>query len=360
MIVVAGLLGLGSGMATADSGHLVYLRTVFSAEGQPIRTTACLQVAERLYPHTAWWEDSRGPADAPERALKAVIAAIDRKDRVALLRLAHPTLGRDPTQFDQQANAYFQQFGAINLVAIPRAYQFDGFMVFFMNLRLKDQMFSGTLVFASEDDGSFGFLPYQTTAVTYRLVQDWLGLSAPTATIGPTYCDPGDIKRATHRIAFGASPGVPTQASHPSLLFLTGAPIDSPGALAPLAAQMTSALERLKSALANGGEFDKYMTPEGGKRLKDWFASADPSERRNYAALVAEQQPFFVFDASPLVVVYTRSRAGVQVMYFTLTADKQLLWTNSSSAVVADKVYKRGPLYDAARLDKPFSSLAIK
>jgi len=102
------------------------------------------------------------------------------------------------------------------------------------------------------------------------------------------------------------------------------------------------------------------MTPESGKRLTDWFASADPSDRRKYVSAVTELQPFFLFDASPLVVVYARSRVGVQVMYFTLDANSELRWTNSSYIVEADKVYKRGPLYSGAMLDEPFSSLAIK
>jgi len=362
LIVVAGLLGLGSGVATAESGRLVYLRTVFSAEGRPIRTTACLQVAERTYPQTAWWEDSSGAADAPERALKAVIAAIKHKDRAALLRLTHPTQGRDPKRFNEQADAYFQQLGVIALVAMPRAYEFDGLVVFLAELRLKEQTaFFAPFVFASEDDGSFGFLPYRTTTVTYQLVQDWFDSTwRPAATTSSTYCDQGDIKRATHRISLGSSPGAPNRAGHPSQLFLIGAPIDGPGEATNLVARVKSTIENLKSALANGGDFVKYMTPEGGRRLKDWFASGDPTDRRKYASLVTEQQPFFLFDASPLVIVYTRSRVGVQVMYFTLNANKELLWTNSAYIVEADNVYKRGPLYNAALLNTPFSSIAIK
>jgi hypothetical protein len=73
-ITLAGLLALGPGVATGQARHVVYVRTPFSAEGQVIRTTACLQVAERTYPQSAWWQDLRASADAPDRALKAVIA----------------------------------------------------------------------------------------------------------------------------------------------------------------------------------------------------------------------------------------------------------------------------------------------
>jgi hypothetical protein len=50
----------------------------------------------------------------------------------------------------------------------------------------------------------------------------------------------------------------------------------------------------------------------------------------------------------------------VQVLYFTLGSGHELLWTNSSYIVDADKLYKQGPLYDASLLNPPFSSIAIK
>jgi hypothetical protein len=360
-MTVAGLLGLGSGPATAETSRLASLRTAFSAEGQVIRTTACLQVTERMYPQPSWWQDPHGNANTPERALKAVIAAINHKDRAALLNLAHPTQGRDPKRFDEQATAFFQQFEDIELVAIPRAYEFDGFVVFFAKFRWKGGTGFAPFIFASGDGGSFGFLPYRTTAPTYRLVQDWFDSTwRMAATTDPLYCTREDITRATHRISLASPQGAPERAWHPSQLFLYGAAFDRPGELADLVAEATTTIENLKSTLAHGGDFGKYMTPEGGRRLKDWLASADQADRRKYAATITEQQPFFLFDASPLVIVYTRSQARVQVMYFTLNARKELLWTNSSYIVDADKLYKRGPLYDVASLDKPFSSIAIK
>jgi hypothetical protein len=366
LMAVVGLLGLGCGVAKAETSRLAYLPTTFKAEGQAIRTTACLQVIERVYRQSAWWEDVSGNADPPERAFKAVISAIQRKDRAALLKLSDPTQGRDTKNFDEQSGAFFQQFGVIKLVAVPRAYEFDGLAVFFAKFQSGEQTAFVPFSFAYEEDRSFGFLPSRTKELTYQLVEDWFQTKwGPSATDNLTYCTDKDIKRATHRISLGSSSGSAKQAGHPSQLFLTGASLDTPGELAGLAAQVKSTIEKMKFALASKGSDDlvQRLTPEAGNRLKQWLASATETDRSRYKASITQEtgQPFFFFDASPLVVLYTRSPdGGIHAMYFTFNAGNELLWTNSSYLTVSDKVFKTGPLRDAALLGKPFSSIAMK
>ena len=187
--------------------------------------------------------------------------------------------------------------------------------------------------------------------MTHLLVKDWFdAVWGPAATDKPTYCTDEEIRRATHRIALESASGTPWR---PSYLLLAGAPLDKPGKLTDLAVRAKSAIGDLKSALARGGVDDlvKHLTPEGGNRLKAWFASADQIERDRYTTAVTRQMelPFFFFDASPLVVVYTRSPVGVvEVMYFTPNAKSELLWTNSYHITVSDRVFKKGPLHDAA------------
>jgi len=363
LTVIAVVLGLRCGVAAAAPGHPAYLPMTFDAESQSIKTAACLEVVERAYRQSAWWEGPMSALDAPERALKAVIAAIKRKDRAAFYQQAHPTLGRDPKRFDEQAKAYFQQFEALELVGVPRAYEADGLVVFFAKIRFKQQTFFAPFVFASEDDGSFGFLPYRTEALTYRLVADWFNASwGPAATANPTYCTGEDLKRATHRVSLVPFSGTAAQAGHPSSLFLVGASLDKPGRLTNLVVRVATTIKDMKSALVGGGidDFARHLTPEGARRVKEWFATADQLDRQRYQAALLEQQPFFVFDASPLVVVYTKSPVGVQVMYFTMHAGTRLLWTNSSYFTVSDQVFKKGPLRDAAGLDQPFTTIALK
>jgi hypothetical protein len=47
-VAAIGLLGLGCNVALAAEAHVAYLPVTFHAESQTIRTTACLQVTERV------------------------------------------------------------------------------------------------------------------------------------------------------------------------------------------------------------------------------------------------------------------------------------------------------------------------
>lgn len=210
----------------------VYLPMTFHTETQAIRTSACVQVRERIYPpQPTPWGGFSGDTDPAERAFAAVMGAIKRKDREALLQASDPTEGREPKTFDKQAAAFFKQFETIQLVAVPRAYEFDGLVVFFTRLWLNAQTIFAPFVFVRESDGSFGFLPARTEQLTYLLVSDWFLASwGPAATGQPAYCPAEEVKRATHRVALDSSAGSQAR-QDPSYLLLRGASLDSPGAL---------------------------------------------------------------------------------------------------------------------------------
>src|SRR5258708_4613158 len=193
-------LVLGSGAMMAEDSHVAYLPMIFRAEGQGIRTTACLQVNESTYSQDGWWQDSAKSDGAPERALKAVLAAMQHKDRAALLRLADPVEAKDPKGYDEQASAFFQQFEKLEILAVPRAYEFDGLAVFFLRLRTPQKVAFVPLLFAREQDGSFGFLPHRTRLASYRLVQDWFDSAWGPAKSGqPAYCT--ETRSSGRRIA---------------------------------------------------------------------------------------------------------------------------------------------------------------
>jgi hypothetical protein len=357
-LVVAVVIALGSAhVASAQDTRVVYAPMTFKAEAGPLRTTACLQLTERVYPTTRWWESADGHTAGPDRAFKAVIAAIKQKDRASLVKLTSPDQARDTARFDQQAGAFFQQFDSIRLIAVPRAYEFDGLVVFFGTFQSATQTAVVPLVFAQQGADSFGFLPSRTDKLTFLLVNDWFIPSTGAPADSPSYCSVAEVKRATHRVAL-----VPVS-WRPSVLLLTGAPIDAPGPLAARATQVKSTVTQMKTALlaVEPTEFFAFLTPEGAGRLRGWFASAAQAERDGYRKALLEHEPFFLFDQGPLVVVYTKSAAGdVQVMYFTAGRDERLLWTNSSHITVSDRVFKQGPLLAAASSTIPFSSLVIK
>ena len=112
--------------------------------------------------------------------------------------------------------------------------------------------------------------------------------------------------------------------------------------------------------------FVRYMTVEGGGRLLQWWASAPRDERERYRTMFLQQEPFFIFDQSPLVVVYIRIGVpdaskptgvapGVQLLYFTQNAAGEWVWTNSSHVTVADRVFKDNPMAAAAASPQPFA-----
>jgi hypothetical protein len=354
--IVATAFLLATATAEAQESRTVYAPMTFKAEAGPLRTTACLQLLERTLPATRWWE-AEGRATAPaDDAFKAVIAAIKQQDRAALLKLTDPAQARDTANFDKQAYAFFAQLKAIQLVEVARAYELDGLVVYMAKLQSDAQAAFVPFAFAHQADDTFRFLPSRSDLVTFTIVNDWFipSLSAPP--VPPPYCAESAVKRATHRVSLAAS------SWRPSALRLTGVPLEAQASQAGIAAQVKSTIDRMKTALkgSNVDEFAGYMTPIGGDRLKQFFASAQPAEREAYAKAFIDQQPFFVFDESPLVVVYVRTPQGrIEALYFTV-ADKRLLWTNSAYITVSDKVFKQGPLFSAAESTPPFNRLVIK
>jgi hypothetical protein len=171
----------------AQETRTVHAPMVFHAEAGPLRTTACLQLTERVYPASRWWETSLEEGAAPERAFKAVIAAIKKKDRAALLKLTDPLQAKDTAEFDKQSRAFFQQFEIIELAAVPRAYEFDNLLVFFGTFKSPDQTAVVPLVFSTQSGEQVGFMPARARGVTFTLVNDWYTVTAGTGGGAPRF-----------------------------------------------------------------------------------------------------------------------------------------------------------------------------
>jgi hypothetical protein len=358
LITVACVFGFLAGEARAQDARTVYARLPFNVEDGKLYTGACLRLTERAYPSTPWWETAQPAGQSIDRAFKSVIAAMKNKDRAALLALTDSAEARDISKFDTQANAYFSQLQSLQLVAVPRAYTFDGLVVFFAKIQSTRQTAFVPFVFAYEGRDTFGFLPSRSNATTFKFVDDWFApLGSPTVDTS-VYCTDSDVKRATHRVSLTSSRW------EQSALFLAGQPLESHESASALTTQVKSTLDAMKTAFRNDGidELLKHMTPLGGDRMKQWFVTASKDERDRYKKLFIEQKPFFVFDESPLIAVYTRTPTGViQVLYFTVAPDAgQLVWTNSAYMSVSDRAFKAGPVFAAASSAKPFSALAIR
>ena len=360
LILGSAAAALFAGPAFCAPGHVSYLSLIFNSDDGPIRTSACLQVTERNYPETGIWQGFGATADGPEKAMDALMSVLKRRDRDALFELSDPVLGRDQKQFDDQAKAWFVQIEKGQITAIPRAYEFEDFVVFFGRLRLGDQTFSAPFIFHRESNGALGFLPYRTNDLTFRLLLVWFDSQwGPTTAAEPSYCPAATIGQFNFRVPLSTSAMPPTP-----YLYLKGAPAGNGGQAKELSARVSTTLQGMKEELAGDSwiePFRVHMAAKGAQRLKDWYGTADQHDKDQYKQFITEQEPFFVFDASPLVVVYTRTPSQkVEVMYFEASAGNNLIWINSSLATISDKVFKAGPLFSAATLDKPFSDLEIK
>ena len=362
LFFIMSVVGFRAAMAETKT---VALPLTFPTVLQPVRTSACLQVIERRYPSSSWWDNSANNDDPADRAFKAVIAALKQKDRDALWKLSDPDLGRDPKQFDQQAMFLFQQFQVLEIAAVPLAYEFDGLVVFYPKFRMQGQTqtMSASLAFARGQDGTFGFLPYRTKRLTFGLVEDWFHASwGPDKTDHASYCLDDDVRRSTYRVSLVLPSDGPQAAWNPSSLMLRGGPMDTQGPLSGLAGQVRTVLNQMNASLSRGAidELIRHMDADSAKRTKQWYDTTTDSERDLYKRRLMEQRPFFLFDASPLIVLYAKTpNNGLQVMYF-ISSHNDLLWTNSTHITIADKVFKNDPLAKAALVEKPFSEFAVK
>jgi hypothetical protein len=93
--------------------------------------------------------------------------------------------------------------------------------------------------------------------------------------------------------------------------------------------------------------------------LGEWWSAASTKERAAYDDALEGAEPFFIFDASPLVIAYVRQNRQIQVMHFVPAADGRLVWTNSTLFTEANDLFKRGPLRESAALPSPFSNYRI-
>ena len=374
------LLGLLTCRVALPQEHHVYLPLMFQSDAaelpsgsvprdvwlsQFIRTTACLQVDEKRHRDNIWWERQKYDANTPERGFQLLISALRSKDKTALRRISDQKDAEDQRisvngkrGLEGTAEVIFQQFDSLELLSVPALYEFDDLAVFVAKVRDGKNTSFLPFAFAHEPDDSFGFLPNRSgNKITYDLVQDWLVVNWKIVLAADTraaYCAGENVKPETHAIQLIPVSG--HKVWRPSELFLSGVFFDHPDGHAAIIAQISSTIKKMQAAIASGStnELVEHMTPAGGRRLKQALASSDKTGRRRLEAAITERKPFFLFDASPLLVVIFRGKlsydgigepnADIQTMYFTPDSKGRWLWTNAASITDVDKIFRQGPL----------------
>lgn len=209
----------------------------------------------------------------------------------------------------------FEQFAALSLLGAPKLYEFDDLAVFVTRIESGKRVSVLPFVFVHEPDGSFGFLPNKSrNRSVYDLVENWIAVNSQSLASGDLnrdYCSDAAVNQATHRVSLIAAAG--KKPWHPSELFLAGASFDAPGGRAALVAQIKSTIQEMQSAMAAGNinEFVTFMTPEAGKKLEQTLWSTNEMGRQRVKATITERKPFFLFDASPLVVVMCKGKLSL-------------------------------------------------
>lgn len=349
LMTAAALAVAAAGPAAAQAGKPSYYPLVFSAEGTPVRTAACVAVNLRYTEADSWWRPS-APAGTPapaDAALVKVLDALRRKDRAALLGASHTTHGRDPARFDKQAGALFSQIETLGAPVVQYAFAFDDLTVYYLKFTVRGKATLAPFIFELDSDGAWRYLPYRTGALPYELLQDWVRSPfGPGNGQPPELCTAAEVARL--KLAIPLAAGAPAAGSVRSALLLNA---EAPPATARAAAAATTFQNQQKALAAQ--QFEGYaagLTPEGRRRFDTWLASAAAPERELLRTSVAGMRPVAVLDLAPVSVLVLQGEGKPpEAVYFLAPPSGAPLMVNSAHVTVVDKIFKRhdGPVLGA-------------
>ena len=356
-MLVTALISIMSANANAIAGaSAAHLPLLFSQEGSYLKTSACIMVEQKKYAgsHASWNSFEKQAKQSPEAEFAETINAIKRMDSAVLKSLSHSQHGRDPKQFQEQAIAYFQQFGFLTLGNVHSHYRFADYTVFFLQLGLKEKASVASFSFAKDATGKYGFLPYGGRSITLSFLNQWLNSGwGPAKTKSPVYCGPTEIERATHKVALESA------AESASELLLRGKRLTDKNVQH---AKLLKTIAALNKALDvnNMADYFKHFTPQGADKVSRWYANATTEDQNKYTESLLDQKPFFVFEADPLYIVYARTaNSGVQALYFVQDQHGVFRWANAAYGSVVDSIFKSPRFISAASQAKPFNAWKI-
>ena len=344
----------------------VHLPIVFRSEGAPTRTAALLEVTELQVPKGKWWEQDRGPEEFFSEFGK-LIRAIQSADRDTVRSLSVVEKESDAKKIDDQAAAFIAQFKIVELVSVDRCHEFDDLIVLSAQFRFRDRLRGAPFVFRRDKDKGLKFLPNRSTTFSYVLFDEWFSALGPGAgNAQATGATEEEVARITHRMPTLLGRVANLSETRPSFVCLSGAPVAGQKRNARLAGRVETAaksVERLRASARSDGRTNitRHMSERGAKGLNQWLDKATAEESQRYFAALEEQQPFFIFDAAPISVVYVKAPSapgGIAVLYFQAGPDNELLWVNSAYLSPVDGIFKSGPFFDSAASERPFSIFA--
>lgn len=359
------VLGLSGGTSAAEEERVAALPLVFPVERTDVKVSACLRVREKTYgADRAPWPRFKHQARAsPETALTQTIAAMLDKDESRFGELSHSRPPRDSEAYQKQVSGYFEIMERLKLGDVWGYHGFGDHLVFFMEVDSGGGPFFTRFAFEREETGRLGFLPEGSESLTYQFVAAWFDSAwGPAQGQSPAYCPPSLTARMTHKVRLedAGRPGEPA----PELAFMgrivTGTDADGEPYIA-----LRDTISTLMTALRSGRPDDFFdgFTERGRTRVGDWYESAQETERRRYFEDVEKhlgQDPFFVIDAEPVFIVYTRPAAsGIRALSFLRDESGRFRWANAAYATTIDALFKGRRFLAAASEEPPFASWKI-
>lgn len=354
-LMVLLVIAFASGAWAADE-QVVELPLIYSQGGSEVKTSACLRIRERIYADS--WTDFKNKAQAgPEKALLETITAIQQKDIPRLKELSHPEFVRDAENFKMQTSAYLKQFEVLQLGNVWGYYRLSDKFVFFLQLDYKGKSNFLDFPFVREDTRKFGFFRSSDASLQEQLVGDWFQSPwGPAKSQPPVYCEPSLIRKMTHEIVMDETEESDSQVR----LLLIGCRLYKDGPYTDLFGQIAQMKESLTHNRMN--EFFDGFTEHDRKRNRDWFlAETEENLRTQYIENFVAQEPFYVFDADPLYVVYIRTKSlSVDALYFVRQGEQQIFrLTTESVGSSFDRIFRSKKFIEAASEEKPFDKWKI-
>lgn len=275
--------------------------------------------------------------------------------------LSHPEFGRDPKKFKEQASAYFQQFAVFQIGDVKSYLKFDNLVVFFVQIKYGERKSDfADFPFMYDGNGNYGFLPYKSKSLVLQLAEDWFRSDwGPAKNKTARYCEPSLIKKITHRVVLDH--GIHKD-SAAELLLVGHNLLDTHEKSVPYADLLDQIVNMKKAIKSNRPDyfFDGF-TEHAKKRNRDWFLNEKSEDLRNqYIKNFVAQEPFYVFNADPIFVVYVRTASsGIEALYFVRHGESQFKLTGKSGGSPFDRIFKSKRFIDAASKEKPFSDWKV-
>jgi hypothetical protein len=325
--------------------HKAYGAFIFMTEEGDLRTSACLSIDE-VPPQAGF--------GGIEPVFSALLKAFKAKDETAYDAITVPEQSSKGKKCPSTMKEFFAQFEGVTPQRIDHVYEFEDLTLVDAVLRMPDRDVTFAFAFERSTDGKLLYAPCAERTPFYAAVRTWLSDPRAGDEFSPR-CSPEVVEHATHRVPFSSDP------ARAGALLLRGAPIDDPGDLRATAAKVTVAVKAIERAAAarDVRALQKQMAEKGGEDMVKSLSQASPKDRAAYADALTGLEPFFVFDASPLVIAYVRQKGAIRTMYFIPGSGGRLIWTNGTLFTETDGLFKRGPLDQSASLPKPFSTYRI-